>query len=513
MLGVLRRQKLGFSCVQILILIFSLLPEFSAALGFGQIKLYSYLNEPLDAEIEILNTQNVDPSHIIASLGSSQDFERAELSRPYYLSDLRFQAKQENGRTVIRVSTDEPMDHPYLEFLINVSWPEGRIVRGYTLLLDPAPLGTNPKRESQKTSKPILKENRHAILRMHEKLAADAIAKTNAVANQKQISKSLVDPKPTLAEAQGIQLAEEGQTVKLSPEHKSGSLAVSDAVSAEHQSHDGISPELRHEVQPLEKLFDNVDRQKVAEINEQPIPRSKPVAIDSIEESKDNENIINNANNNVNNKAQSPANLQANSLANSQTKLASKSPEIQFELPAENINLKNAQTQNKSSLFSDLNPNTLLLLSGLALILIVGATVRTLKRFAVFEPIPEKNIPSNSFEKSKMAALKTGASKLGALGVGALSAQKKFKWLMRSSMSRFSPQKNPSPLRVVIEDNPILEEELNIKLKLARQYLDVDDKQSAREVLEEIIDQGNKSAIEAAKILLSEILAPEPNLD
>lgn len=518
MLGFKRNQRLGFSCLKILILIFSLLPEFSSALGFGQIKLFSYLNEPLDAEIELLSAQNVDPAHIIASLAPAQDFDRAELSRPFYLNDLRFKAVQENKRIIIKVTTDEPMNHPYLDFLVTISWPGGRIVKGYTLLLDPAPLGNVNKRDIQKPAQMIPKENRHAILRMHEKAA-----------QKKLIANNLVEPKPTLAEANGV--GEDGQLVRLSPDPNTDAHdyraadrfqkltdVATNTISRGHSQ--GISQELQNEVQPLEKLFDNVDRQKVAEIPPPPIPRAKPVAIDSIEDSN---------NNDVTDPILATENTESESTLN-ETRTSNKATdkesskglrpekqEIQFDLPPENIKNKR-EILDKESIISwgNINSNTLLLLSGLSLLLIVAATVKILKRYANFDVTSENLSFRSKPSHLESLDLQRGTERNIQKNMGSAPrqkeavSQKKTHYRKGFFLQEPASQKSPIQHQIVIDKDPMLQEELNTKLRLARQYLDIQDNQSAREVLEEIIDQGNKTAIDAAKILLSEILRPEP---
>lgn len=134
-----------FIVLLIVTLAFSAIPNFAFALGFGEVKLYSFIDEPLDAEIELLGAESFEPERILVSLASSQEFKRAALARPFLLSQLRFQVlRATNNATVLRVTTHENIRQPYLEFLIDLSWPGGRLVRGYTLLLDPAPPGTLP---------------------------------------------------------------------------------------------------------------------------------------------------------------------------------------------------------------------------------------------------------------------------------------------------------------------------------------------------------------------------------
>lgn len=166
----------------LLIAIVGLLPEIGFSLGLGQIKLYSYLNEPVDAEIELLNAEDVDTSHVIVSLASAQDFKKADLARPYILTKLRFQVAQQGKKLFIRMTSDEPIKQPFLEFLVVVSWSEGRLVRGYTLLLDPAPLGSADKRAARSTHSELPMGDKDAVQKMQDKLARNyQLMKANGI--------------------------------------------------------------------------------------------------------------------------------------------------------------------------------------------------------------------------------------------------------------------------------------------------------------------------------------------
>jgi FimV-like protein len=152
----MHRLKHNYAAFILCAFMFSLLPEVGFSLGFGQIKLYSYLNEPLDAEIELQGAEDIDTSHLIVSLASVEDFKRIELVRPYFLSKLRFEVVQQNKRAILKVTSEDAVKQPYLEFLVLLTWPEGRVVRDYTLLLDPAPFGEVSKRAANEQALQML---------------------------------------------------------------------------------------------------------------------------------------------------------------------------------------------------------------------------------------------------------------------------------------------------------------------------------------------------------------------
>lgn len=108
-----------------------------SALGLGEIKLNSALNEPLDAEIPLLNLGELSDAEIIAGLASQNDFDNAKVERDLLLTGLVFNLDLEApGGPVIRVFSQKPIREPYLDFLVDVQWPTGRVLREYTLLLD-----------------------------------------------------------------------------------------------------------------------------------------------------------------------------------------------------------------------------------------------------------------------------------------------------------------------------------------------------------------------------------------
>ncbi|MNO70956.1 hypothetical protein D3C76_618570 [compost metagenome] len=108
------------------------------ALGLGEIHLNSALNQPLDAEIDLLEVRDLSSAEVAPKLASPEDFSKAGVDRQYFLTGLRFTPMvKPNGRSVIRVTSDRPVQEPYLNFLVEVVWPSGRLLREYTVLLDP----------------------------------------------------------------------------------------------------------------------------------------------------------------------------------------------------------------------------------------------------------------------------------------------------------------------------------------------------------------------------------------
>ena len=110
-----------------------------SALGLGDIRIQSFLNEPLRAEVELLDTRELLVDDIRIRLAASEDFERLGVERSYFLTGIRFEVQIDaaTGQGVILLSTEEAVLEPYLDFIIEARWPSGRLLREYTVLVDP----------------------------------------------------------------------------------------------------------------------------------------------------------------------------------------------------------------------------------------------------------------------------------------------------------------------------------------------------------------------------------------
>ncbi len=120
-----------------IIFAFALVPSLVHALALGEINLNSSLNEPLDAEIEITSATAEEIANLTASIASRETFERYGLDRPDFLSGLRFRVDRVGSRDVLRVLSRQPISEPFVTFLVEAEWRRGRLLREYTVLLDP----------------------------------------------------------------------------------------------------------------------------------------------------------------------------------------------------------------------------------------------------------------------------------------------------------------------------------------------------------------------------------------
>jgi pilus assembly protein FimV len=107
------------------------------AIGLGDINLDSALNEPLRAEIDLLSATPEELSSLRISLASAETFERYGIDRPFYLQELQFNVTTGPGGPIVQVRSRSPITESFLTFLVEAQWSAGRLLREYTVLLDP----------------------------------------------------------------------------------------------------------------------------------------------------------------------------------------------------------------------------------------------------------------------------------------------------------------------------------------------------------------------------------------
>jgi pilus assembly protein FimV len=110
------------------------------AAGLGKLTVLSALGQPLRAEIELTAVSGDEASGLVAKLASTDAFKVANIDFNPALLSLRFAVEQRGGRQFIRITSSQPLNEPFVDMLLELSWNNGRLVREYTFLLDPAEL-------------------------------------------------------------------------------------------------------------------------------------------------------------------------------------------------------------------------------------------------------------------------------------------------------------------------------------------------------------------------------------
>ena len=116
-------------------------PAVSHALSLGEIDSSSGLGQPLRAKIELLSTTPEEVRQLNVRLAPRNVFSRVGIERPRFLDNIRFRGTVDGqGKPVILVSSDQPVTEPFVNFLLEVRWPQGELLKEYTVLLNPPAL-------------------------------------------------------------------------------------------------------------------------------------------------------------------------------------------------------------------------------------------------------------------------------------------------------------------------------------------------------------------------------------
>jgi pilus assembly protein FimV len=119
------------------------------AAGLGSMISSSKLGEPLNAEIELLAVTPGELSSIQAALASEQVYQDQMLEKPASYPFIKIEVgNNSKGQPILKLSSTQPITEAFLDMLIQVDWPTGRLVKEYTLLLDPPGFNSNYVSES-----------------------------------------------------------------------------------------------------------------------------------------------------------------------------------------------------------------------------------------------------------------------------------------------------------------------------------------------------------------------------
>lgn len=111
------------------------------ALSLGRLTVHSALGEPLRAEIEVPDINAEEAASLKTNIAPPEAFTAAGLEYNPAMSGLQTSLQRRpDGRAFIRLSSDRPINDPFVDMILETSWSSGRIVRDYTMLFDPPTL-------------------------------------------------------------------------------------------------------------------------------------------------------------------------------------------------------------------------------------------------------------------------------------------------------------------------------------------------------------------------------------
>ena len=110
----------------------------ATAAGMGKLSIGSALGQPLSAEIELVSLQPGEFESIAARVASPESYSDAKVEYSPLLRQLRFTVeRRSDGKPILKIASNAPINEPFLDVLVEMNWPAGRLLREYPILLDP----------------------------------------------------------------------------------------------------------------------------------------------------------------------------------------------------------------------------------------------------------------------------------------------------------------------------------------------------------------------------------------
>lgn len=108
------------------------------AVGLGKLSVLSALGQPLRAEIALLSVPKEELGSLTARTASATAYKDANLERSGIAASFKYTvAQRSNGEPYLKITSTQAVNEPFLDLLIELSWTSGRLLREYTVLLDP----------------------------------------------------------------------------------------------------------------------------------------------------------------------------------------------------------------------------------------------------------------------------------------------------------------------------------------------------------------------------------------
>lgn len=192
----------------------SISPWIAEAAGLGKLTVLSGLGQPLRAELDIGAAKD-ELAGMTARLAPQDAFKQAGVDFASVLLELRFAVeKRPNGQAIVRVTSTKPINEPFLDFLVELNWPAGRLVREYTFLLDP------PEIAATQSSRPVAEARIVETVRGGGSAGETRPAPVKAAPRPAPVPKVAAEPKQK-PETTGAHVVKPGETLrKIAAENK-----------------------------------------------------------------------------------------------------------------------------------------------------------------------------------------------------------------------------------------------------------------------------------------------------
>ena len=172
-------------------------PLAADAAGLGKLKVISALGQPLRAEIDLIAVPKDEVDLLTARIATSEAYKQAKIEQQEGLSAVRFAVeKRPNGEPYLKITSAQAFNEPFLDLLIQLDWPSGRLLREYTILLDPpgfqdvpaAPAVSTPVVRAEPAVKPAPVPEKTVPVESRAENKPEAAAKIHKATPQKKVA-------------------------------------------------------------------------------------------------------------------------------------------------------------------------------------------------------------------------------------------------------------------------------------------------------------------------------------
>ena len=178
------------------------------AAGLGKLTVLSSLGQPLNAEIELTAVSADQASGLVARLAPTEAFRQANIDFNPALLSLRFNVEQRGSRQYVKITSSQPVNEPFVDMLLELSWGSGRLVREYTFLLDPAEMRAT---QSAQVTAPASQASRNAANRAAQAPVPAPAPAAPAAAQPQNAQSQTTRPAPTPAPQRTAAAAESAE--------------------------------------------------------------------------------------------------------------------------------------------------------------------------------------------------------------------------------------------------------------------------------------------------------------
>lgn len=115
----------------------------AGAVGLGQLRADSAINQPLSVRIQLIDLGSTPLEEVEIAVAAGEDFERLGVEFAPNFPQIDIVTGVDADGAYARLTSSSPVRAAYLEIVLDTRWPSGRVLTQHTILLDPPVFAEN----------------------------------------------------------------------------------------------------------------------------------------------------------------------------------------------------------------------------------------------------------------------------------------------------------------------------------------------------------------------------------